>query len=121
MASTRAFWSRGSLRYFKPVLKPLTLSIGTTLTYGNSDYMETYFGVDPGNAARSGLSLFRADGGLRDVRVPLMAIFSFSENWHVGGGVIYSRLLGDAADSPVTDDRGSKNQFFVGAGLAYAW
>ena len=73
------------------------------------------------DAGRSGLSQFSADGGLRDIRVPLMAIFSFSESWHLAGGVIYSRLLGDAADSPVTSDRGSKNQFFVGAGVAYAW
>ena len=50
-----------------------------------------------------------------------MAIFSFSENWHLGGGVIYSRLLGDAADSPVTDKRGSRDQFFAGIGIAYAW
>jgi len=50
-----------------------------------------------------------------------MAIFSFSENWHLSGGVVYTRLLGDAADSPVVDDRGSKDQIFAGLGIAYAW
>jgi outer membrane protein len=50
-----------------------------------------------------------------------MAIFSFSENWHLGAGAIYSRLLSDAADSPVTSKRGSKNQIFAGIGVAYAW
>jgi outer membrane protein len=58
---------------------------------------------------------------LRDIRVPLVAIFSFSEKWHVAGGVIYSRLLGDAADSPIVDNRGSEDQFFAGIGIAYAW
>ena len=48
-------------------------------------------------------------------------IFSLSPNWHLAGGLIYSRLVGDAADSPVTDDRGSANQFFAGLGIAYAW
>jgi outer membrane protein len=110
-----------SVRYFQPVARPLTLSIGASLTYGNGDYMDTYFGVSGADAARSGLSPFKAGSGLRDVRVPLMAIFSFSQNWHVSGGVIYSRLLGDAADSPVVDDRGSKDQFFTGVGIAYAW
>ena len=111
----------GSVRYYQPVARPLTLSIGAALTYGSGDYMDTYFGVSAGDAAKSGLSPFKAGSGLRDFRVPLMAIFSFSENWHLGGGVIYSRLLGDAADSPVIDKRGSKDQFFAGIGIAYAW
>lgn len=28
---------------------------------------------------------------------------------------------GRREDSPVTSNRGSKDQFFVGAGIAYAW
>ena len=111
----------GSVRYFKPVLRSLTLTIGTSLTYGSGDYMDTYFGVNAGNVGSSGLSAFKADSGLRDVRVPLMAIFSFSESWHMSGGVVYSRLLGDAADSPVVNKRGSKDQLFAGIGIAYAW
>lgn len=110
-----------SARYFQPVSRPLTLSFGAALTYGNSDYTQTYFGVDADNASRSGLRQFDADSGLRDFRVPLMAIYSFNTRWHLAGGLVYSRLLGDAADSPVTDDRGSENQLFIGIGLAYAW
>jgi outer membrane protein len=111
----------GSARYFKPVLRPLTLSIGAALTYGSTDYMDNYFGVDSGNVGSSGLSAFDADDGLRDFRIPALAILSFSENWHATAGVIYSRLLNDAADSPVVDKRGSKDQFFAGIGVAYAW
>ena len=110
-----------SARYFQPVTLPLTLSIGATVTYGSSDYMQTYFGIDSDNAARSGLSQFNADSGLRDVRIPLMAIYSLSPNWHLAGGLIYSRLLSDASDSPIVDDRGSSNQLFAGLGIAYAW
>jgi len=111
----------GSVKYYQPVARPLTLSIGASLTYGSGNYMDKYFGVGLGDAASSGLSPFKADGGLRDIRVPLIAIFSFSENWHVMGSVIYTRLLNDAADSPVVDKRGSKDQLFAGLGIAYAW
>jgi len=111
----------GAVRYFKPVTKPLTLSIGASLTYGSSDYTQTYFGVNTTDSARSGLRQFDADGGVRDIRVPLMAVYSFSPSWHVAGGVIYSRMMGDAADSPLTADSGDKDQFYVGAGVAYAW
>ncbi len=108
-------------RYFRPVTRPLTLSIGATVTYGSDDYMQTYFGVDSDNAARSGLSEFSASGGLRDVRFPIMAIYSLNPSWHVTGGLIYSRLLDDASDSPIVDDRGSSDQLFAGLGVAYAW
>ncbi len=108
-------------RYFQPVTLPLTLSIGATATYGSDDYMQTYFGIDSDNAARSGLSQFSAGGGLRDVRIPIMAIYSLSPNWHVTGGLVYSRLLDDASDSPIVDDRGSSDQLFAGLGVAYAW
>ncbi len=108
-------------RYFQPVTLPLTLTIGATATYGSSNYMQTYFGVDSNNAARSGLSQFSAESGLRDVRIPIMAIYSLSPNWHLSGGLIYSRLLGDASDSPIVDDRGSSDQLFAGVGVAYAW
>lgn len=110
-----------SARYFEPVSRALTLSLGVASTYGSENYMETYFGVSSGDSARSGLSKFNADGGVRDVRISPMAILSLSPNWHIAGGVIYSRLLGDAEDSPVVDKRGSANQFFAGLGVAYAW
>ncbi len=110
-----------SARYFKPVTLPLTLSIGAAVTYGSSDYMQTYFGIDSDNASRSGLSQFSADSGLRDVRVPMMAIYSLSEKWHLAGGLVYSRLLSDASDSPIVDSRGSSDQLFAGVGVAYAW
>jgi outer membrane protein len=110
-----------SARYFKPVTRPLTLSAGVAITYGSSDYMDTYFGVDLNNAARSGLSQYSADSGIRDVRFPIMAIYSLSPNWHISGGMIYQRLVGDAADSPIVDKRGSSNQLFAGMGVAYAW
>lgn len=110
-----------SARYFKPVTRPLTLSAGVAITYGSSDYMDTYFGVDSNNAARSGLSQYSADSGIRDVRFPIMAIYSLSPNWHVSGGIIYQRLLSDAADSPIVDQRGSSDQLFAGVGVAYAW
>lgn len=115
------FLITGALRYFHPVAKPLTLSVGFSATYGSSDYMQTYFGVDAVNAARSGLRRFDADAGFRDMRFPIMAIFSFSSNWHLAGGVIFSRLLEDASESPVTRDRGDEDQFYVGLGMAYAW
>jgi len=110
-----------SVRYWHPVTRPLTLSIGASTTYGSKNYMSTYFDVTPSDSARSGLSTFSASSGIRDVRIAPMAIYSLSQQWHLAGGLIYSRLVGDAADSPIVSDRGSENQLFGGFGVVYAW
>jgi MipA family protein len=110
-----------SVRYFQPLGRAFTLSVGASTTYGSDGYMSTFFSVSPSDAAVTGLNTFNAGNGFRDARVSLMGIFSFSPSWHLGLGAIYSRMLNEAADSPVTDDRGSKNQLFLGLGLAYAW
>jgi outer membrane scaffolding protein for murein synthesis (MipA/OmpV family) len=34
---------------------------------------------------------------------------------------MYSRLVGDAADSPIVAERGSENQWIYGVGTLYAW
>jgi outer membrane protein len=110
-----------SARYFHPISRPLTLSLGVSTSYASDDYMDSYFSVDANNVARTGLPLFSAGGGMRDIRISPMAVFSFSPTWHVAGGIIISKLLGDASDSPVVDIRGDSTQLFAGVGVAYAW
>ena len=110
-----------SMRYWIPVSRPIDLLFGVGTTYGNSQYMDKYFGVGTADAARTGLSYFKADGGFRDVNAQFAAVFHFSESWHLGAGVKYFNLMSDASDSPIVDDRGSANQWVYGLGLAYSW
>jgi len=35
--------------------------------------------------------------------------------------VYMQRITGDAADSPIVSQRGTRNQVTYGAGVAYAW
>jgi outer membrane protein len=115
------FTATASVKRFWPISRSVTLSFGAITNYANDDYTDTYFGVSAADSSASGLRQYTADGGFRDVRIPIFAIFSFSPKWHVAAGMVYTRLLGDAADSPVVDDRGSADQFFVGASVIYAW
>jgi outer membrane protein len=108
-------------RYWHPVARRLDLMIGLRGTLVTDDYMNTYFGVSGDDAVRSGLPEFRADGGGKDIAVTLGSLFYLTENWVLSAGVKYSRLLGDAADSPIVDDRGSANQFIAGVGVGYMW
>ena len=83
--------------------------------------MSTFFGVRSRDSAQSGLAAFDADAGFRDVRLTLGVVVPITEHWLVGAGVMFMRLVGDAADSPIVDDAGSPNQISGGLGAAYAW
>jgi outer membrane protein len=110
-----------SMRYWYPISRPIDLLFGVGATYGSSDYMDKYFGVSTTDAARTGLPYFQADSGMRDVNGTVAAVFHFSESWHVGFGIKYFGLMGDASDSPIVDQRGSSNQWVYGIGVAYSW
>jgi outer membrane protein len=96
----------------------LTVSLGPRLGLASSDYLDTYLGVDPGQSAASGLPEFDPDGGIKGVGLEAEARYSLTPAWSVVANAGYERLVGDAADSPVTD-LGSENQFTAGIGVSY--
>lgn len=90
----------------------LVASIGTNIA--DKDYMQTYFGV---TAAQSGpLPVYATSAGFKDVFGGLKATFQLDRQWTLTLMGQYSRLVGDAANSPIID---TSNQFTGGAGLTY--
>jgi len=108
-------------RYFVPIAKPVDLFVATRLNFVNSEYMDTYFGVDSKSSIRSGLKRYSADGGPKDIVFMGGAIWYLSRSWATTAGLRYARLFNEAADSPVVDKRGSANQLIGGVGVAYMW
>jgi outer membrane scaffolding protein for murein synthesis (MipA/OmpV family) len=94
----------------------LTLTLGPRLQFGSTRFAETYFGVNAEEAAASGLDEFDAKGGLLGAGIELGARYLFNENWGVEGAATWSRLVNDAADSPVTET-GSADQYKVRLGI----
>ena len=94
----------------------LTARLGTT--YASDDYMATFFGVSAAQAANSvaGLNAFDADGGIKDVYMNVGTTYNVTENFELRASLGYQRLLGDAADSPITMDA---DQFSGSLGAAY--
>ncbi len=95
------------------------MTLFVSANYADDDYMDTYFGVSAADSVRSGLQTFNADSGFKDVGLGLLYETEFSRHWNLLAGFKYSRLLGDAADSPLVDDEGSENQLLVGAVVGY--
>ena len=89
------------------------LTIGGFATYASDDYMSTYFGIDAADSARSGLSTYDADGGMKDVGLDLGVNWGFASNWDLRGLFQIKQLVGDADDDSPVVDEGSETQFFT--------
>ncbi len=87
------------------------LSFGTGLTWASANYTEAFFGVSAAQAAASGLDRFDTEAGFKSAGVELGASYRLTDSIGLQLELGYSRLLGDAADSPIVADEGSPNQF----------
>jgi outer membrane protein len=110
-----------SARYWTPVAPIVDLNLSAGMMFADDDFTQTYFGVDAADAAASGLPMYSAEGGATDVRFTVGATVYLSKQWIAAGGIQYRRLLGDASDSPVVDQRGSADQVIGGVGFGYLW
>jgi outer membrane scaffolding protein for murein synthesis (MipA/OmpV family) len=95
--------------------------VKASATWADDRYTATYFGIDADNAVRSGLAAYDAKGGIKDVGLALNASYMWTENWGITGVLGVTRLIGDAADSPIVDDEGSATQGIATLGVVYSF
>ncbi|MBB4956085.1 outer membrane scaffolding protein for murein synthesis (MipA/OmpV family) [Agrobacterium vitis] len=88
-----------------PVTEKLILSAGASATIANDKHMESYFGVTAAQSAASGLAEYKAEAGLKRLDVTASATYMFTENWLVRGEAGVGFLVGDAADSPIVEEK----------------
>lgn len=93
------------VEYQAPVTERLILGAGVEAVVANDKHMQAYFGVNAAQAARSGLPEYKAEAGLKRVDVSASAIYMLSENWLVRGEAGVGFLTGDAADSPIVEEK----------------
>ncbi|GGE85474.1 MipA/OmpV family protein [Sphingomonas prati] len=96
----------------------VSLSFGAQTTWADQDYTRTYFGIDAAGARASGLAAYRPDAGIRDVGAGVTAGYWFSPQVGITARAGASYLVGDIADSPITDE-GSRWQPAAGVMLSY--
>ena len=106
-------------KYTAQLSKQLALTTGVSTSWGDDDYMQGFYGISSNQALRSGLARFNADAGFKDIGAQVRTTYALSSNWMVDGQLGYQRLLNDAAESPIVDTRGSRNQFRALLGVAY--
>jgi outer membrane protein len=96
-------------------------SVGPRFILADRKYQEAYFGVNPAASARTGLAVYRPDGGIHSVGAAATTLFQLDRSWGLYGYVKYERLIADAADSPIVQTIGSRNQFSGGASLTFTF
>lgn len=114
------------VNYFTPLGRGAALQLGINASFVDDDFADYYYTVTPADAAATGLPQFTADGGLNSLGTLAILTLDVDGNLLNGGfnlyGVAgYSRLVGDAADTPFTSLRGSASQFIGGIGVGYTF
>ncbi|WP_420408257.1 MipA/OmpV family protein [Hoeflea sp.] len=92
-----------------------TVYAGPRLDFANSTFANTYFGVTAAEASAR-FPAFTAGGGLISAGLEGGLRYQMDEYWAIEAGASYDRLVGDAADSPITA-QGSRNQYSVEFGI----
>ena len=94
----------------------LVLHGGPRAEFGSGAFARSYFGVTPAEALGSNLGTYTPSGGLTSLGVELGAYQPLNTDWGITGTLRYDRLMGDAANSPITR-QGSRDQISAEIGL----
>jgi outer membrane protein len=87
------------------VFGPVILSAAASATWADDNHMEAYFGVTRRQSARSGLSRYQAEAGIKRVDVQASATYLIDEHWLLRGQAGLGYLVGDAKDSPIVEKK----------------
>ncbi len=113
-----------SATYRLPLNRSQAIGIRVATQFVSGDYADYNYAISQQGSSDSGLPVFDAKGGFNEWSVGLGAAQDLSGDildggFSIAGGVIYTRLVSSAAKTPITSERGSRDQWMIGAGLAY--
>ena len=97
----------GDLGAYMPVAgsKEFVVFVGPSVTFADETYMRRYFGISPEQSQRSGLPVHRAGAGIKQSGLGISGDWFFADHWLIAGEFATERLLGGAANSPITQDK----------------
>lgn len=104
---------------FHDITPTIRLSGGPRLSLATTNYHKAYFGVNATQSAASGLARYAPGSGVRAIGVGGAITWKATDKITTSLFAEYARLLGPAADSSLVRQRGSVNQFTIGASATY--
>jgi outer membrane scaffolding protein for murein synthesis (MipA/OmpV family) len=100
-----------------------TFSAGPRFALGADTFMRTNFGVTPEEAALNPFiaAPYKPSAGLFGAGVAAAATYQWDANWSTTVQASWTRLVQDAAKSPIVRNLGSRDQFVLGVSAAYSF
>lgn len=100
----------------RPLTPDLIWNVGGGVNWADSRYMRSYYGVTPEGSIASGYPVYTPGSGLRDVSIGTSFRLEINREWMALWGGSVGRVLGPAAQSPLT---GSTRQWSISGGVAW--
>lgn len=104
---------------FFDVTDTIQISGGPRASWASAGYFDAYYGVYAAEAAASGLSPYKPDGGMKSWGVGGAVTWKTTEQLTTSVFAEYQRLAGPAAASSLVRERGSRDQVLIGASASY--
>jgi outer membrane scaffolding protein for murein synthesis (MipA/OmpV family) len=89
---------------------------GPSVTYADGRYMNTYFGISHNQALSTSYPYYKAHGGFKSAGIGVSTDYFVTQHVILSIDAAYARLLGSAADSPITQ---TKNEETVSLAILY--
>lgn len=105
--------------FFTDMAEGVQFSAGPRATWVTGKYNDKYYGVSAEQAAAGAPSAYNPSGGLHSAGIGAEVKWKVTPEAEVGSFAEYRRLTGDAGDSSLVRERGSKNQFVIGVQASY--
>jgi outer membrane protein len=97
----------------------ITLTFGPRMKFADDNYINSYFGITPGQSAASGYSVYNAGGGVFSYGLGGAAIMPLTESVKLAAFLGYDRLASEVSKSPLVKQRGQTDQVVVGTSVTY--
>lgn len=116
-----------NVQYSTPLSRGIFANFTLGTEFADGEFHDYYFRVSPEDAAVTGLPVFEPrQGGVTSASAALLLAIDLDGDLTNGGLSLvtiaaYSRVLGDAADTPFTSVRGTPNQFLGALGIGYSF
>ncbi|WP_425605985.1 MipA/OmpV family protein [Paraburkholderia sejongensis] len=78
---------------------------GPNVSFADSKYMNSWFGVNQEQAAHSQYSQYHASAGVKSVGFGVSAVWLFSKHWFATADGAFEQLVGGAGNSPIVRTR----------------
>jgi MipA family protein len=99
----------------------MSMSVGTSVTWASKKYMQSMFGVNAAQSARSGYAVYTPKSGFKDIGFNTSLTYKLPEGFAITGIASYKLLFDEAGDSPIVKNIGSTSQFVTGLFVTYSF